>query len=163
MKKCSNKACSQINPQSLDNFYNCMANNDSLHRWCKICCKESKKSENYKLSQKKYNEALNKNPIRKKYMRDHNRNNGLKRWYGITLEQYNLIFNQQNGCCAICDQHQSNFKRALAVDHSHTTGEVRGLLCSLCNNAIGLLKEDINRLEKAKIYLNKTKLKLVGS
>jgi hypothetical protein len=41
----------------------------------------------------------------------------LKRKYGITLDQYNQLFAQQNGSCAICSRHQSEFKVALAVDH----------------------------------------------
>lgn len=62
--------------------------------------------------------------------------------YGISLEEYNGMFADQNGCCKICKTHQVEFKRKLHVDHCHKTGKVRGLLCHNCNLAIGCLKED---------------------
>lgn len=67
--------------------------------------------------------------------------------YGITKEIYDQMFESQNGLCAICRKPERLFdKRAgrvklLAVDHSHKTGKVRGLLCQACNTAIGLLTE----------------------
>jgi hypothetical protein len=62
----------------------------------------------------------------------------LKLYYGITLIQYNEIFNSQNGCCKICGTHQSELKKALFVDHDHKTGKIRGLLCHQCNIGIGI-------------------------
>lgn len=53
--------------------------------------------------------------------------------FGITLEQYEDLYRQQLGCCAVCKQHSSAFKYKLAVDHDHITGEIRGLLCYRCN------------------------------
>lgn len=64
------------------------------------------------------------------------RKQGLKR-YNLTFEDYDQIFTEQNGCCAICGKHQSEFKTRLAVDHSHKTGQVRGLLCTNCNTKLG--------------------------
>ena len=49
--------------------------------------------------------------------------------YGLTLRQYDDMFEEQHGCCVICGRHQSEFKQKLAVDHNHTTGKVRALLC----------------------------------
>lgn len=72
----------------------------------------------------------------------------LQKKYGITLEDYNKMFAEQNGCCAMCGRHQSEFKRALAVDHNHITGAVRGLLCMRCNTTLGsyeLLRLNIER------------------
>jgi Recombination endonuclease VII len=61
----------------------------------------------------------------------------LKYRYGITLNDYNRMFTEQNGCCKICNIHASELKGPLQVDHSHITGIVRGLLCGLCNSRLG--------------------------
>lgn len=60
----------------------------------------------------------------------------LKRYYGLTVEQYDELLLRQSGCCAICERDASEFKIRLAVDHDHTTGEVRGLCCNNCNHRI---------------------------
>ena len=77
--------------------------------------------------------------------------------YNITLEEYNKLFEKQNGNCAICGKHQSYLKKGLSVDHDHVTGKIRGLLCNNCNAGIGLLKDDIKLLTIAINYLNGTK------
>jgi hypothetical protein len=78
----------------------------------------------------------------------------LKGLYGITLDEYDQIAAQQNGVCAICGNPEPHFG-FLAVDHCHTTGSVRGLLCGPCNMGIGQLGEDAQRLEAAAAYLRK--------
>ena len=86
------------------------------------------------------------------------RERNIKNKYNISLEEYNILFEKQKGFCAICYRHQTEFKRRLAVDHSHSTGEVRSLLCNNCNTALGLMNEDVNRLQSAINYLrNKNK------
>lgn len=61
--------------------------------------------------------------------------------YGITIEEYEAIFKQQNGLCAICEQPESHGRNGkihpLSVDHNHVTGHVRGLLCNNCNTKLG--------------------------
>jgi len=79
----------------------------------------------------------------------------LKRSYGITPEDYNTMFEKQQGCCAICGKHQSNFKRALHVDHCHDTGQVRDLLCPQCNIGVGWVERNQDVMEKAIEYLKK--------
>ena len=74
--------------------------------------------------------------------------------YGITIEQYDSMYRAQNGACAVCDGVNLSGRR-LAVDHCHRTGKVRGLLCSMCNSAIGLAKERLDVLKKAVAYLEK--------
>lgn len=74
---------------------------------------------------------------------------------GVTTEDYNKMFDEQNGKCAICGKHQIELKRPLHIDHCHKTKKVRGLLCSNCNTGIGLLQEDIENLRCAILYLNK--------
>lgn len=66
--------------------------------------------------------------------------------YGLTIDDYNRMFEEQNGCCASCGDHQTLFTKRLVVDHNHTTGKVRALLCNGCNTALGLLKEDEQRI-----------------
>lgn len=65
----------------------------------------------------------------------------LKSRYGITLDDYYLMLKEQNYCCAICNKHVDTMRRRLSVDHDHTTGKVRKLLCDKCNTAFGLLEE----------------------
>ena len=72
------------------------------------------------------------------------RNVRLKNLYGITIEDYNRLFVEQDGCCAICGRHQFEFERALAVDHDHKIGKVRGLLCHGCNMGLGAFYNDDN-------------------
>lgn len=78
----------------------------------------------------------------------------LKQRFGITLEEYNKIFSSQGGCCKICGTHQKDFEKSLFVDHNHKTGKIRGLLCSRCNAAIGMMKENCDWLKNAIDYLN---------
>lgn len=77
----------------------------------------------------------------------------LKSSYGITLDAYDQMFIAQKGCCAICRTPQSALTRIFGVDHNHSTGEIRGLLCSPCNTGIGLLKESPDILRAAINYL----------
>jgi len=83
--------------------------------------------------------------------------NRLKKRYGISIDDYNDLYNQQNGCCAICGIHQSQLSSALGVDHCHTTKIIRGLLCHRCNLALGLVKNDIDILKKMINYLLKSR------
>lgn len=73
--------------------------------------------------------------------------------FGITLEDYNNILISQNYKCKICGKGYSESKVALAVDHDHITGKVRGLLCYNCNIGLGNYRDSIELLEKAIIYL----------
>jgi hypothetical protein len=71
---------------------------------------------------------------------------------GITVEEYDARLEAQDGLCAICRQLNASVRR-LAVDHNHETGEIRGLLCSHCNRALGLFKDDPALLKAAIDYL----------
>jgi hypothetical protein len=119
--------------------------------------------------QKKYHAANReeRNEYMKQYhaanKEEHNkrcRNTDLKRKFGITQEQYSLIFDTQNGCCKICGKHRDTFKRTLAVDHNHTTGKIRGLLCTDCNQGLGFFKDNIEILTEAINYLKNNDDKL---
>lgn len=77
----------------------------------------------------------------------------LKNRFNLTVEQYNEMFNKQNGCCAICGIHQKEFKMKLCVDHDHETKEIRGLLCKPCNLILGNADDNIDILISAIKYL----------
>ena len=79
----------------------------------------------------------------------------LMRNYGITMDQYNTMWDNQGGHCAICGVYQFDIDRPLFVDHDHETNEVRGLLCNSCNSLIGFAKDNIDILESAINYLDK--------
>jgi hypothetical protein len=89
---------------------------------------------------------------KKRYNPEYDRERKLKR-YGITSEDYNSIFDAQEGRCAVCGIHQSELKKPLFVDHVHSTGKIRGLLCHRCNFAIGLFYDNIDNLFNAINYL----------
>lgn len=73
--------------------------------------------------------------------------------FGLTGEEYWLLYQHQNGRCWICQRATGASKR-LAVDHNHETGEVRGLLCGRCNHdVIGHLRDDPDALMRAAWYL----------
>ena len=71
----------------------------------------------------------------------------LKSVYGITLEDYERMSAEQGGACLICDE-----KTKLHIDHCHATGVVRGLLCSICNRALGHFEKRGARMSE---YLKK--------
>ncbi len=76
--------------------------------------------------------------------------------YGISLEQYNDLLRKQNGRCAICNSRPAGMqhsKTRLCVDHEHSTGKVRGLLCGGCNIGLGHFKHNIGILKNAIKYL----------
>lgn len=84
----------------------------------------------------------------------------LQEKYGITLQTYLKMLEAQGSKCAICNQIETSLDRhgnlkPLYVDHNHTTGKVRALLCSACNLALGNFKESIDSLLNAVSYLRK--------
>jgi hypothetical protein len=90
-------------------------------------------------------------------------NKHLMRKYGITLEEYNRMFEAQKGVCAICGKEEktrrrkkSNENERLAVDHCHDTGVIRGLLCFKCNTAMGSLGDTQTHVMKVIHYLSKS-------
>lgn len=77
-----------------------------------------------------------------------------KKEFGITIEDYDKMFIEQGGRCAICGKHHSEIERKhFSVDHCHNTGIVRGLLCHKCNSGLGAFGDDINKLKLAVVYL----------
>jgi len=86
------------------------------------------------------------------------RNRHILKKYGITTEQYEELFQDQGGVCAICggppDAWRAGIER-LAIDHCHATGDIRGLLCNTCNAGMGILGDTLQHLEAAVAYLKR--------
>ena len=83
------------------------------------------------------------------------RNAYLKARYGISPEQYQLMLKRQGGVCAICGQPPAG---VLHVDHCHTTGKVRGLLCMTCNCGLGYYRDEMRLTMAATAYLRRASL-----
>lgn len=73
--------------------------------------------------------------------------------YGLTKEEYWKLWDSQDGKCAGCGKENYGRPINLCVDHDHVTGRVRGLLCSNCNSALGLVQDKPEILAKLIDYL----------
>jgi len=78
------------------------------------------------------------------------------RKYKLSFIDFNKMLEEQNGVCFVCSQPELGYNQhglmALAVDHNHLTGAVRKLLCHRCNRALGLLGDDVERVQKLADY-----------
>jgi hypothetical protein len=87
------------------------------------------------------------------------RNKHLLRKFGITLEQYEKLFEEQNGVCAMCfkpetvKNNKGTAPRLLAVDHDHKTGRIRGLLCFRCNTMLDHFDKDLDKIKRVLAYI----------
>jgi hypothetical protein len=154
-KQC--KKCLAFKP--LDDFYGHGSTKDRKCPFCKIChgaaAKERKLKDpethavRQRLSTMKYR-SKPENKVRERYSR-------IKQKYGLLPEQFDAMFEDQKGRCAICSTHEEDTPRGLYVDHCHTTGAVRKLLCQHCNSAIGMLKEDPSLFLRSIAYLEEHK------
>lgn len=116
-------------------FYRSKTTKSGLTSWCKICC-ASASSSWYK-----------RNKDRAHFVR-------VNAKYGISEEDYYSLLKAQESKCKICGIDEDKLKQRLHIDHCHTSGKIRGLLCSNCNTGIGNLRDDVSLLEKAIQYLN---------
>lgn len=97
-------------------------------------------STNVKAHQKEYRVASQGKIAERKRMK----------LYGVSPDCFQLMLAVQQNACNICKE---PFSKPPHVDHDHKTGEVRGLLCSRCNQGLGLFRESIEFLDNAKEYL----------
>lgn len=146
------KRCTSCNEEKdVSEFYTRKISNDGIAPICKVC--DNKKSTEYRNRNKDKIRAQRKDFRIKNKERLSIAKNRAK----ATPEQFKSLFEEQKGCCAICKIHQIDLKRRIAVDHNHESGQIRGLLCDTCNRGLGLLKENIEVLQKAVEYLIKYK------
>ena len=138
------KKCSKCRiTKSLCDFYKKSGSKDVYRSECKTCTKEC--NMNY----------VNKN--QKRFKKSHHKAQ-LKFRYNITLDEYDKLFEEQNGVCAICGKPETAINKhgtvwRLSVDHKHNTNKIRGLLCIRCNRGIGFFEDNINYLINAINYL----------
>ena len=121
-----------------------------LHSWCKSCMT---------IKTSKYQKTPRGKEVHHRYCSSDKfkkvcRIADLKRHYGITIDEYDRLFESQGGKCAICNTEDNGGKR-FYVDHNHNSGIVRGLLCINCNAALGHYKDSIEIHLNAIYYLNK--------
>ena len=133
MKKC--RKCDTT--KSLFEFYKNNATADKLTLYCKECCKKDEKDYHKRNPTKK----INRN--RKKMI--------TASGAPITSDELRLMIIEQDNKCDICN----TIMKKPCIDHDHSTGLIRGLLCQQCNSMLGMAKDDIQRLENAIIYLKK--------
>ena len=81
------------------------------------------------------------------------RNYNLWNQRGITFNDRQVMFEEQDGRCAICGREESEFSRPLGVDHNHKTGQIRKLLCNHCNSVVGIVETQMDLVKKAEMYL----------
>ena len=80
----------------------------------------------------------------------------LKMLYGITIEDFERIQEDQDGKCKICGEEEKAVIRGVPLDHCHETGKIRGLLCHRCNKGLGEFGESPEMLRKAAEYLERS-------
>lgn len=133
---------------SLDKF----GKDKSQHNGYRSRCKDCRNS--YRRKHRKENRQKYLKKERTPEYIERMRNSAFKRQYGITVEDYRVLFKKQKGKCKICNKPENHkTKKKLTVDHCHSTKKVRGLLCHSCNCALGLLNDNIKLLKNSIKYL----------
>jgi Recombination endonuclease VII len=89
-----------------------------------------------------------------------NRETHLKNKFGMSSEYYDLMLSEQGGVCYICKE--PPLGKRLAVETCHSTNQVRHLLCSDCNSALGLVKEDMNIIQSMAAYVREHNVGALG-
>jgi hypothetical protein len=159
VKRC--RRCGEDKP--LDEFYAEKSGRDGRRPECKACTAAQRKqwyAANKEREIARVRAWQQANPDRVKASQHKNREQRnrkmrelhLRNKFDLTPAQYDQMLDRQGGGCAICGD-PARADSSLHVDHDHGSGEIRGLLCMRCNNAIGLLKEDPCLLRRAANYV----------
>ena len=158
-KKCC--TCDEVKP--LPQFYTNIKRSDGYHTECKVCSKSrSLKWQNANRDKMRVKgNALRRKKIDRKDARFYLYNklassiqSARIRGYAacdISLEE---LIKRYTNRCQICRVKTKDF--SICLDHCHKTGKFRGFLCNLCNQGIGLLKDDIKILRSCIAYLDRT-------
>lgn len=179
------KKCDTTKPVS--EFYKSSKSKDGLNTYCRQCKNQmakgwyknnkerakkntaawNEKNPDYHVEWRKSNpdyhkEWREKNPDKVKATAERSRPRKIERTYGITIEHYNDLLDQQNNRCAICREENAN-GRSLSIDHDHSCCPgnkscgncVRQLLCDVCNRGLGFFKDNPELLREAANYLER--------
>ena len=139
-----------------------MTNTEYMREWR---AQNKEKNAEY---QKEYNKEYRKKNVEKlnannKKWREENKEQDalvmlkarLKRKYNLSIDEYKTLIESKNNSCKVCGTHaKNNLKGKLYIDHCHTTGKVRVLLCMKCNSALGLLNDDKALIQNLLDYLS---------
>ena len=128
MKRCAD--CKQDKPQA--EFPRNKNSKDGFHCYCKAC----NNARAYESRQRLHGGS---------------RHYHLKHRYGISADQFDELVVQQGGVCPICGREDPEH-----VDHSHVTGNVRGILCFNCNGGLGQFRDSPDALRNAAAYLERS-------
>jgi hypothetical protein len=131
------KTCSKCKIEKpLSDFHNATSGKFGKHHYCKDCWSVHRKQK-YKYNPKDYYDRRIRNV------------------YNLTQEQLMSMYHSQNKKCKICGDAYEKVSRhgGLHIDHCHTTGKVRGLLCGRCNTLLGVSKDNVVILQSAIDYL----------
>jgi hypothetical protein len=159
MKRC--KKCGEVKP--LNEFHEAAGMRDGHRSECKECSRKIRRAwyaanRQSSIAYVKRWQQENKEHLheyRREYRKGRKaqeRDAHLRRTFGITQADYEELLARQGGGCAICGKKPG--KISLHVDHDHETGEIRGLLCVGCNNALGQFRDDPELLSRATDYVS---------
>lgn len=141
-------------PKPREEFYS-GSGRDGLSSYCIPCHKKRMaawREKNAERQRKYVADWKRRHPEYQKKRRAADSRRQVLKKYGITEEDYAAMLARQGDVCAICGGTEPGGKR-LAVDHCHTSGRVRGLLCTPCNTALGKLGDTVEGLRRALTYL----------
>ncbi len=179
LKQCTQCARNGEGPKPLASFSVSRKATDGLQSMCKACHKAryATHGDEIRTQNKKWRDC------NKARMLEHGREwrkrnplavtaKALKQAYGLTIEAYEHMYDEQNGRCKICvtpiltqivEVRHPDRTKVAHVDHCHETNVVRGLLCFHCNVGLGKFKDNIQSLLAAARYLQETAAVKVAS
>ena len=143
MKTCN--ICYEEKPYS--EFYRKSASVDGYKHQCKVCTNKDSRARYYANREER---LVKQRLIQRTYT-------AKKR--GLTPEDLAAMYERANNSCQICGISEEEHGRALAIDHCHTNGHARGLLCKTCNVGLGNFKDSKALMRKAMDYLDETRIR----
>ena len=150
-KRCSH--CKET--KTLDQFYKAAKGSKGRHSYCNPCQTIRQREWRAKNPEKSRKRSREANKRLRALHPERYRDSQLRSLYGIGVAEWQEMHDAQNGVCLICAEPPGKSGRAknLHVDHCHETGRVRGLLCTRCNTALGLFRDNPDLLRLATAYL----------